>query len=372
MPERTRVWIQQRKGRTLALEWHDPTTGKRRTKSTGTNDWRAAEQQRAELEVDLNRGVDVDSGRMKWSRLRELYESEKLIETSATNQQRARDVFDVFERHVKLTTINSITERTIAAFVAKLRERELSPFTVQLHLRYLRVILRWAFKRQYIERVPTIEMPPAPKAISRRKIRGAANITGEVFDRLIAACPNDGWRLFLAFCWHAGLRSSEARNVRGEDIDLEGHRILIPTPKRGSSDEHAIVSPELDAILRERFPGGLPIDRLIPSDEVNELAKDRSGRFQAIAKRAGISGGSKSGLITLHDLRRSVGSRWAGKVPAQVLQKLMRHASLATTMGFYADTEAAAVDALWRDQAKHNVAQTWREHERATEADPVD
>ncbi|QDU60444.1 site-specific tyrosine recombinase XerD [Planctomycetes bacterium Pan216] len=363
MPERTRVWIQQRKGRTLALEWHDPTTGKRRTKSTGTNDWRAAEQQRAELEVDLNRGVDVGAGQMRWSRLRELYETEKLIETSPTNQKRAIDVFDSFESHVKLTTINSVTERTIAAYVATLRERNLSPFTIQLHLRYLRAILRWAYKRQYLVRVPTIEMPPVPKAISRKKIRAAANITGEVFDRLLAACPNDGWRLFLAFCWHAGLRSSEARNVRGEDIDLEGHRIFIPNAKSRNSDEHAFISPELNAILVGRYPKGIPSGQLISKREVSEDKSAISGTFQKIARRAGVKGASKHDLVTIHDLRRAYGSRMAGRVPAQVLQRLMRHANLSTTMSFYADTEAAAVEALWKDQPRPDVAPTWREVE---------
>jgi hypothetical protein len=41
-----------------------------------------------------------------------------------------------------------------------------------------------------------------------------------------------------------------------------------------------------------------------------------------------------------HDLRRSYGNRWAKKVMPAVLQKLMRHESIETTMGYYVDLDA--------------------------------
>jgi integrase len=58
----------------------------------------------------------------------------------------------------------------------------------------------------------------------------------------------------------------------------------------------------------------------------------------------------KDGLCTLHDLRRAFGSRWAAKVPAQVLQRMMRHADIKTTLEFYADVEESAIDAVWGKQ----------------------
>ena len=50
------VWIQNRAGRHLALEWHDPITGRRKSKSTGTSDWNEAEDQRDELQYKLRNG----------------------------------------------------------------------------------------------------------------------------------------------------------------------------------------------------------------------------------------------------------------------------------------------------------------------------
>ena len=49
-----------------------------------------------------------------------------------------------------------------------------------------------------------------------------------------------------------------------------------------------------------------------------------------------------------HDLRRTFASRWARKVAPAILQKLMRHASIQTTMGYYVDLDVDEMaDELW-------------------------
>ena len=59
----------------------------------------------------------------------------------------------------------------------------------------------------------------------------------------------------------------------------------------------------------------------------------------AIGKEAKIK--TEAGkTATAHDFRRSFGSRWALKVMPQVLQKLMRHADIKTTMTFYAHLDS--------------------------------
>jgi len=53
-------------------------------------------------------------------------------------------------------------------------------------------------------------------------------------------------------------------------------------------------------------------------------------------------------FATCHTLRRSFGNRWARKVMPAVLQRLMRHADIKTTMAFYVDLDADALaDELW-------------------------
>ena len=44
-----------------------------------------------------------------------------------------------------------------------------------------------------------------------------------------------------------------------------------------------------------------------------------------------------------HSFRRGFGSRWARRVTPSVLKRLMRHASIATTEGYYVTMDAADV-----------------------------
>ena len=53
-------------------------------------------------------------------------------------------------------------------------------------------------------------------------------------------------------------------------------------------------------------------------------------------------------FASAHDLRRAFGFRWAMRVMPAVLQQLMRHESIETTMQFYVGKNAeVAADALW-------------------------
>jgi integrase len=76
-------------------------------------------------------------------------------------------------------------------------------------------------------------------------------------------------------------------------------------------------------------------------------AKDRhpisgsavSDRVVRLAKLAGVK-------LTMHSLRKGFGCRYAGKVPAQVLQRLMRYASIRTTRDYYANIDQAVEEAV--------------------------
>jgi integrase len=58
-----------------------------------------------------------------------------------------------------------------------------------------------------------------------------------------------------------------------------------------------------------------------------------------LAKKAGVK-------LSMHTLRKGFGCHYAGQVPAQELQKLMRHGDIKTTMAYYANVDDAAVQAV--------------------------
>lgn len=363
------VWVQRFRDRpALMLQWIDPETGKRKSKSTGTNDPVEAERQRILLADELEKGRHVGASKMTWARFRELYETEKLSGDGEKNRQKALIAFDRFEKECSPKSLAKINERTLSAFSNALRKASLRPTTIKGYLTYLRVALRWAKAQKMIHEVPAFAMPKIEKGIGRVKIRNAARLTTEELERLLMKCPNNGWRLLVLLCWHCGMRRTEALSVRGEHIDLDAHTIEIPRNKAGDVSATAFITPELDTALREMFPRGMPRGRLVAPPDVPVDISGVSKEFRGIARKAAVRGNgtaivnakaqgepanedapaaSQGGLVTLHDLRRAYGSRWAGKVPAQVLQRMMRHSKIETTLGFYADVESAAMAAIW-------------------------
>jgi integrase len=80
------------------------------------------------------------------------------------------------------------------------------------------------------------------------------------------------------------------------------------------------------------------------------LSTKRASRYvSAIGKAANVVTNKAEGrFATAHDLRRSFGSRWARKVQPAILQKLMRHSSIKTTMAYYVDFAAEDIGDMLR------------------------
>jgi integrase len=54
-------------------------------------------------------------------------------------------------------------------------------------------------------------------------------------------------------------------------------------------------------------------------------------------------------FASAHDLRRAFGTRWASRVTPAVLQQLMRHVSIETTLRYYVEQNADSLGAeLWK------------------------
>src|SRR6185437_16144079 len=112
------VWCQHFADRPyLMLQWHDPVTGKRKSKSAETNNPLDAELKRSDLEYELNHGTHQETSRMTWEKFRELFEEEYVSGLREDTQDCYADTFDAFERLCHPTTLRTITERTLSGFV---------------------------------------------------------------------------------------------------------------------------------------------------------------------------------------------------------------------------------------------------------------
>ncbi len=156
---------------------------------------------------------------------------------------------------------------------------------------------------------------------------------------IVAEAPTKLWKTFLWAAWYTGLRRNELLELHWDEcarpwIDFRRKRIQLPAAWNKSDEDQWIpLHPDLAKMLAKcRKDRGLifPLSKSPP---------EVSRRFSLIARAAGIK-------LTLHDIRRSFGTRYAAHVPAQVLQRLMRHADIKTTMAFYCDVDGALDEAI--------------------------
>ncbi len=68
---------------------------------------------------------------------------------------------------------------------------------------------------------------------------------------------------------------------------------------------------------------------------------------------------NKPKYASAHDLRRTFGERWAGRVLPQDLQLLMRHESIETTLRYYVGRNAErTAEKLWQAYGEDQKSQS--------------
>jgi integrase len=351
--QRVRVWVQQFYDRpTLILQWVNPETGQRKSKSARTTDPAKAEIARRDLEYELNHGTYQESTKLEWDRFRRLFEDEYLAGLRPRTRERYNGVFDVFEQIIHPVKLSGVTERTISHFVKGMRERKrscgkigLAPWSIKNYLVAVKTALAWAVEQKLLSGMPKFPKIRVPK-------KKPQPIPAEAFEKLYAKAPDALWKCYLLCGWWAGLRLSEASELRWEPsdswpwVDFEGNRVVLPAVFAKSAVDqsvplHPVLRQALAALPRTGelvFPfrsrrGGGRLTRNGITNRVLDMAKD-----------AGVK-------LCMHKLRKGFGCRAAkilGKSGAPILHELMRHSSMQVTMDFYANVDDALQDAITR------------------------
>jgi len=148
-------------------------------------------------------------------------------------------------------------------------------------------------------------------------------------DRLLQCTPNLKQRTFLTTLYAAGLRFSEAANLRIADIDSD-RMVLTVACGKGKKERHVPLSPRLLKELRIYWKEYQPDDLLFPGNSANKTYADTT--IQKAMKRAAVRAGIKKRVYP-HVLRHSyaTGLLEAG-VDLLTISKLLGHASFVTTM----------------------------------------
>jgi integrase len=350
--KRITVWVQRFKDRdSLMLQWIDPLSNERKSKSAETHLPAVAEMKRTELEYELNHGLHQEASRMSWEKFRAVFEAEYAAGQRLNTRLGYQATFDLFERLCNPTSLRAKSGRTISAFHAAMlqeptRGRDgMKPSTRIIRLQHLRTALRWAVDQELIPKCPKFPKVDADD-------RTPQPVPVESFERIYAKADGDAQMQAYLLCgWLAGLRLSEALALEWEEteeapyVDLARDRIFLRGKiAKGKKDQWVPLHPDLRAALLALPRRGKKVFRFL-SQRTGLPADQRlmTGRVIRLANLAGVR-------LTMHTLRKGFGCRYAGKVPAQVLQKLMRHKNIKTTMDYYANVDDAVMNAVLGDK----------------------
>ncbi len=201
----------------------------------------------------------------------------------------------------------------------------------------------------------------------------------EEFERMLAAVESQvgkdqapSWKHLLEGLWFSGFRLAEALDFYWDDSsklmpwDLSAKRptmVIHGELEKGGKDRpYFPLTPDFAEFLR-RTPEAErtgPVFAPLLRRGGRSTRSDRTigKRLTAIGRAAGVivsqsrnpekSDTLKTKFASAHDLRRTFGSRWAIRLKPAVLQQLMRHESIETTMGYYVELDSEDLaDAIW-------------------------
>jgi len=401
---KTTVWVTEFADRPhYQLQWIDPITGRKRTKSsrvkrTGRErERKAADRAAAALEEKLRAGSS-EAGKISWEAFRLRYEAQALTALAPNTAAKVQTVFNAVERilpNVGKGKLLDLTSERILHFQNALRQQGRAEDTIAGHTAHLRAALRWSVEQGMLPSMPTIKRPKRAKRIRGSSPMKGRPITGEEFDRMLHAVPAvvladrdeamelsldekaaderavEIWRYYLRGLWCSGLRLEESLNLYWDRpdklcIDLSGRHGMLRIPaelEKGHQDRLLALAPEFVELLCEtsverrkgrvfplysrRVPGAaLTKDRV--SRIVCRIGEVAGVKVQTKTVRAGGRSIQRTKCASAHDLRRSFGERWAMRVMPAVLQELMRHENIQTTMRYYVGRNAErTAEAVW-------------------------
>lgn len=242
--------------------------------------------------------------------------------------------------------------------------------------------------------VPSVVAPKPAKDAKTKADPARAREQAERAKAIVAS-----WKYYLRGLWLSGLRLSESLTLEWSGnkpgaivVNFSHKRPMLRIPaeaEKGNKDRLLPIAPEFAEFLAAtpeaerhgrvfKLVGKLWADARMQADWVSRVicqigrrarvvVDERERRLSVDARRetakakpekatrrkakskADADDSMKRKYASAHDLRRAFGLRWSARVMPAVLQQLMRHESIETTMRYYVGRDADAVaDVLWQ------------------------
>jgi len=261
---------------------------------------------------------------------------------------RRRMIEDMTLRNFAPHTIQVYVERVVTfARYYNVSPQDLGPEQIRAYLLYLvqQRHVSWSYFNQarcalqFLYRVTlgkdwVVEAVACPK--QQKKLPIILSLDELV--RFFKAVTNLKHRAILMTTYAAGLRLSEVRHLRVDDIDSQRMVIRIRQAK-GHKDRYVMLSPRLLAILRQYWKAVRPRNYLFPGADPDRPINPRT--VQEVCKAALRAAGIKK-KVTVHTLRHSFATHLleAG-TDLRTIQILLGHQNLGTTARYLHVSTAA-------------------------------
>jgi site-specific recombinase XerD len=192
-----------------------------------------------------------------------------------------------------------------------------SPQTINLYLNAIRFFYRDILKaNEKIDLKFVKRSKKLPVVFSKKEI-----------ERIINICKNEKHRLLIALSYGAGLRISEAVNLKVYDLDLNELVIHLKGAK-GKKDRITLLPQRIASDLKDFLVNREPADYVFKSERGGKLAERTASKiFKDILKKAGIKKPA-----TFHSLRHSFATHLLENgVDVRYAQELLGHQNIRTT-----------------------------------------
>lgn len=398
-----RVTVRTKHGKAY-LRYRDPITGDEQIRVATKTTPSEIEREAGAWENELREGIDrkrLEEQKAKqeaieaasrpvitsWKDFRERFFTEHLSSLAAHSVKAFTSAFVQFEKYCENQpkSINEIASTHISKFAAAYRASGVAETTIASRLTHLRAAFQWAKTiGKIIAEVPEFPRTKRAKKGQRRRPAKGRAITPDEFTKILESVEKvstselDGVAVklrkrFLEALYWGGLRLDECLNLSRDSssgkIWVDLHRfshpmLIIPADaEKGGKDRIYPAAPEFAAILEEECGDpnitGPVFPLVVRRSDQN---KNRQQIGMVAASKMIIAICRKAGVYTHHRgqgakreqqpagaqaFRRAFGERWVRrKIMPQVLQQMMRHEDIETTMRYYValESETLATD----------------------------
>lgn len=213
--------------------------------------------------------------------------------------------------------IKEIGNSDLLMFLDKLAKDGQSSYTLnQYHAAY-KLYKTKILRENYISNFPYV----------KRHKRLPIVLSKDEIEKIIDVIENSKHKLLISLAYGAGLRVSEAINVKVADLDLTGLRMIVREGK-GNKDRITLLSEKIISTLSEMIVGKEKGDYVFESVRGGKLtSRTAQVIFERALRRAKINKNA-----TFHSLRHSFATHLLENgIDVRYIQELLGHANISTT-----------------------------------------